>query len=133
MSSRAIEDFLSEGPWAVVGASTNRAKFGNKVLRCYLEHDRAPLFAVHPSEGEIEGVPTFANLGALPTPVRAISIITPPAVTEEVVRDAIAAGVRFAWMQPGAESAAAIGDAESAGISVIAGGPCVLVELGCRA
>jgi hypothetical protein len=35
-------------------------------------------------------------------------------------------------MQPGAESAAAIDLAEELGVSVIAGGPCLLVVLGYR-
>ena len=59
----------------------------------------------------------------------ALSIVTPPAITERVVEEAIAAGVRFLWMQPGAESEAAIARAEQAGVLVIARGPCMLVEL----
>jgi predicted CoA-binding protein len=79
---------------------------------------------------EIDGNPVFENLAALPEKVEAISIITPPAVTDQVVADAIAAGVKHIWMQPGAESPAAIQKAQDAGINVIHGGPCVLVELG---
>ena len=30
-----IEAFLASGPFAVVGASVDRAKYGNKVLRCF--------------------------------------------------------------------------------------------------
>ena len=127
-----IDAFLAEGPWAVVGASSNRAKYGNKVLRCYQQNDKAPLYAVHPRETEIEGVPAHPNLVSLPEAPRAISIITPPDVTEEVVHDAIAAGVEFLWMQPGAESQHAIEIAEHAGLGVIAGGPCLLVVLGYR-
>ncbi len=128
----AIDDFLADGPWAVVGASTDRAKFGNRVLRSYVSHGLAPVYGVHPIETEVEGVPTFPNLAALPETPRAISIITPPPVTDAVVADAIAAGVRFVWMQPGAESAAAIDAAAAAGLVVIAGGPCILVELNRR-
>jgi predicted CoA-binding protein len=45
------------------------------------------------------------------------------------MEDVIRSGARRVWMQPGAESGAAIRKAEAAGLSVIAGGPCVLVEL----
>ena len=69
-------------------------------------------------------------LAVLPVPVKAISVITPPAITEQVVRDAAAAGVTHIWMQPGAESDEAIRLAEAAGMAVIAGGPCLLVVLG---
>jgi predicted CoA-binding protein len=68
----------------------------------------------------------------LPVKAKAISVITPPAITERVVREAAAAGVTHLWMQPGAESEAAIHTAESLGMSVIAGGPCLLVVLGYR-
>ncbi len=127
-----IEEFLAAGPWAVVGASTDRAKYGNKVLRAYLQHAREPLYAVNPNVDEVEGVPCFANLVALPEAPRAVSIITPPDVTEVVVHDAIAAGAEHLWMQPGAESADAVAVAEHAGLAVVHGGPCLLVVLGYR-
>ncbi|MFN3183246.1 MAG: CoA-binding protein [Nannocystaceae bacterium] len=125
----SVDQFLSGESFAVVGASRDRSKFGNKVLRAYLDRDM-PVVAVNPREsGEIEGATVVATLADLPTPVHGVSIITPPAVTEKVVEDAIAAGIRHLWMQPGAESPRAIRAAEEAGLSVIAGGPCILVEL----
>ncbi|MFO0275734.1 MAG: CoA-binding protein [Planctomycetota bacterium] len=48
------------------------------------------------------------------------------------MQDAIAAGCRRLWFQPGAEDAGAIAAARAAGLSVIADGPCVLVALGFR-
>ena len=127
-----IRDFLAEGPWAVVGASTDRAKYGNKVLRAYLQNELGPLYAVHPREREIEGVATYPNLAALPERPRGVSIITPPAVTDAVVEEAIGLGVTHLWMQPGAESEEAIAAAEAAGLSVLAHGPCLLVAVGYR-
>ena len=126
-----IEDFLSAGPWGVVGASKDRAKYGNKVLRCYLQHGRE-VYAVNPRETEIEGVPSFKSVAELPAAVRALSIITPPPVSEQVVRDAARRGIAKLWMQPGAESPRAIELARELGLSLIAGGPCVLVVMGYR-
>ena len=127
-----IRDFLAEGPWAVVGASSVRAKYGNKVLRCYLQHEKLPVYPVNPRGGEIEGLRAYASLAALPEPALAASIITPPEVTESVVLEAARAGVKRLWMQPGAESPRAILSAEEHGLEVIAGGPCLLVVLGYR-
>ncbi len=127
-----IQAFLEVGPWAVVGASTDRAKYGNKVLRCYLQKERTPVFPINPHADEVEGVPAYARLGELPERARAASIITPPPVTESVVAEAIELGIEHLWMQPGAESERAIAAAEGAGLSVIAGGPCLLVVLGYR-
>jgi len=124
-----ITSFLESGPFAVVGASTDRSKYGNKVLRCYLQYGKE-VYPINPKAPEVEGQKAYAALAALPVKVRAISVITPPAATEQVVREAAAAGVKHIWMQPGAESDAAIRAAESLGMSVIAGGPCILVVMG---
>ena len=127
-----IDHFLRAGPWAVAGASNDRAKYGNKVLRCYLQHDRTPVYPVNPHADEVEGVRAYSDLAALPEPVRGLSIITPAHVTESLVEQAADAGIRRLWMQPGAESARALELAEERGLDVIAGGPCVLVVLGYR-
>jgi predicted CoA-binding protein len=124
-----IQQFLAAPSFGVVGASDDSRKFGNKVYRCYLEHDMKA-FPVNPVVKEIEGNEVYPNLGALPEKVESISVITPPPVTEKIVEDAIANGVKNIWMQPGAESKTAIDRATEAGVNVIAGGPCVLVELG---
>jgi len=128
---RTIEEFLARGPYAVVGASANRAKYGNKVLRCYLQHD-LEVYPVNPNRQQVEQLACYPDLAQVPTQVRCASVITQPEITESIVADAAAAGTRFLWMQPGAESSAAIDRAEQAGITVIAGGPCILVALGFR-
>jgi predicted CoA-binding protein len=130
--NQRILSFLEEGPWAVVGASNDRAKYGNKVLRCYMQKGKTPVYPVNPHAQEIEGLAAYPSLGALPRPARAASIITPPEVTETVVREAAELGIRYLWMQPGAESPRAIQLAQAAGIELIAGGPCLLVVLGYR-
>ncbi|WP_243382859.1 CoA-binding protein [Geothrix alkalitolerans] len=124
-----IQSFLASGPFAVVGASTDRSKYGNKVLRCYQQHGHE-VYPINPKAPEVEGLKAYPSLAALPVKVPAISVITPPAATEQVVREAAAAGVKHIWMQPGAESDAAVRAAESLGMSVIAGGPCLLVVMG---
>ncbi len=127
-----IRSFLEQGPWAVVGASTDRRKYGNKVLRCYLQKGKVPVHPVNPRDGVIEGLTAYRSLSELPWPARAISIITPPAVTETIVEEAARCGIRHLWLQPGAESPRALELAERAGLEVIAGGPCLLVALGYR-
>lgn len=126
-----IESFLAAGPYAVVGASRDRRKYGNKVLRCYLQHG-LEAFPVNPNAAEVEGVPCAPTLRDLPRVARGVSVITPPEVTARIVEDAAAAGARFVWMQPGAESASAVARAEQLGLTVIHGGACLLVALGFR-
>lgn len=127
----SIEAFLAGRVFAVAGASKDRNKYGNKVLRCYLQH-AIRVFALNPSASEIEGAPTFARLADLPEPVHGLSIVTPPPITERLVEECASAGIRHVWMQPGAESARAIERARELGLNVIARGPCLLVVLGYR-
>ncbi len=121
-----IKSYMSAGPYAVVGASSDRDKYGNKVLRAYQQHGME-VYPINPRATEIEGLKCYATLADVPVKLRGISVITPPAITEQVVEAAAAAGVRMVWMQPGAESPEAIRKAETLGMEVIAGGPCFLV------
>ncbi len=126
-----IAEFLSGSVFAVAGASSRRHKYGNMVLRCYLENGRRA-FAINPLEDVIEGQPAFKRLADLPERVHGLSIITPPAVTLQLVEDAAKLGIHRLWMQPGAESREALKLADELGLDVIAGGPCLLVVLGFR-
>jgi predicted CoA-binding protein len=126
-----IDAFLDSAVFAVAGASTNRDKYGNKVLRVYQQNGRK-VYPINPKADEVEGLPAFPDVASLPEGVEALSIITPPPITLQVVRAALARGIKHLWMQPGAENAEAITEAESAGANVVHGGPCVLVVLGFR-
>ena len=123
-----IARFLAIGSFAVVGASADRAKYGNKVLRCYQQHG-LPVVGVHPKLTTVEGLPCHPSLVAAGG-ARAVSVVAPPAAAAAIVADAAAAGVKHLWFQPGAEQAAAIATARQLGIEVIADGPCLLVALG---
>lgn len=124
-----IAAFLNGTPHAVVGASTDRGKYGNKVLRCYLQHGRKAI-PIHPNFADVEGVRAYPRLADVPAAIHGVSIITPPAVTERIVEEAGAIGIKHVWMQPGAESERAVERARELGMNVIAGGPCLLVALG---
>lgn len=129
--SAQIESFLAGDVFAVAGASRVRAKYGNKVLRCYQQNGRR-VFAINRHGEEVEGASGFTRLVDVPEPIHGLSIVTPPAITEQIVEDAAALGIRHLWMQPGAESEEAIERAQELGLECIAGGPCLLVVLGYR-
>ena len=124
-----FDKFFESDAFGVVGASANREKFGNKVLRVYLQHGKK-VIPVNPRESEIEGISCVADIQDLPPGVKSISVITPPQVTEQVVDKAIAKGIASIWMQPGAESPAAVEKCRKNNINVIADGSCILVVFG---
>lgn len=126
-----IADFFDGNLFAVVGASADRTKFGNKVLRLYQQH-RLEVVPVNPNARTVEGLRAVGRLSDMVVVPHAISIVTPPSVTEVVVDEAIGLGIQHVWMQPGAESAKAISMCRTTAVNVIHGGPCILVAVGCR-
>ncbi|MDB4695147.1 CoA-binding protein [bacterium] len=123
-----IEKFLAAKTYAVAGASNRQHKYGNKVFRALLAADRET-YPLNPVQSEIEGHRAYARLTELPLVPEALSIITPPEITRQVVNDAIAYGVKHIWMQPGAEDERASEAAYEAGLNVIDDGSCILVLL----
>ena len=69
---------------AVIGASQDRSKFGNKCVRAY-SHAGWTVYPVNPNATEVEGIPCARSLRDLPAKVRGVSVITPPDVTERIV------------------------------------------------
>ena len=92
-------------------------------------NDDRKVYPIHPALDLVEGHQAFTSVETLPEVPEALSIITPAAVTEKLVNQAIAVGIKQIWMQPGAEHAGAIAAAKAAGITVLAYGPCILVDL----
>jgi len=126
-----IERFLASPAFGVAGASADRSKYGNRVLRCYQQNGRKAI-PVNPREAVIEGVPCAHKVSDLPDEAKSLSVITPPAITETIVEEAIARGIENIWMQPGSESPKAVTRCREAGINLIADGSCILVVLGYR-
>jgi len=129
MTTNQIEFFLKSQAFAVLGASSNRSKYGNKVLRCYLQNGKT-VYPVNPHEELIEGLTVVSSIADLPKDVSSISVITPPEITELIVEESIRKGIQNIWMQPGAENEIAIKNCMEHQINVISGGPCILVTMG---
>ncbi len=126
---RKIDQFLAMPAFAVAGASTNREKYGNKVVRAYLQNSRT-VYPINPKAETVEGIRAYPDVASIPEGDFALSIVTPPAITHRVVKEALSRGVRLIWMQPGAENDEAMHAAETAGATLLHSGPCVLVALG---
>jgi uncharacterized protein len=124
-----IREFLAGEVFAVAGASNDRRKFGNQVLRSYLQAGKR-VHPIHPFLETVEALPAVKPIAELPERVHGLSIITPAPVTERLIEDAARAGIARVWLQPGAESRRALELAAELGLEAIARGPCLLVELG---
>ncbi|KAI8646857.1 CoA-binding protein [Parasitella parasitica] len=129
MASSLHKQFFQKPYFAVVGASTTRSKYGNKVLRWYQSND-LNVTPIHHKEVEIEKLATQPSIKELPSPKdTSISIITPPQVTLSVLKDAQVLGINNVWIQPGAEDQKVIDFAkDNKDMNIILGGSCILVE-----
>jgi predicted CoA-binding protein len=121
----AVDDFLSQRTLAVVGVSRDGKKFGNTIYK-ELRLKGYTVFPVNPNSESIMGERCYPSLSALPATVGGAVIVVPPVQTEQVVRDAAAAGIRHVWMQRGAESELAIRFCEKNDINAVHG-ECILM------
>jgi len=119
MTTRAaIDEFLAHKTIALVGVSRSGKKFGNAV-RKELSAKGYDLLVIHPEVEEIGGASCSRSLADVSGATRAAVLVTPPAETERLVREAAAAGIERIWMQQGAESEAAIAWCREQGIEVV--------------
>lgn len=122
-----IKEMLNEKTWAVVGASNNVDKFGYKVLK-KLSSEGYRVYPVNPKCDEIEGIRCYKSLKDLPETPVAVSVIVPPSVGLKILDDAVQAGIKRLWFQPGAESQEIIEKASELGLEIVYNN-CVLVVL----
>ena len=113
-----ISDFVNRRTWAIVGASNDPSKFGNRVFRS-LRGAGYTVYPVNPRGGQIDGVEVYASLADLPESPEVVDMVVPPAVTAKVVEEMQELGLTRVWMQPGAESSAAIAYCHEHGIQVV--------------
>jgi predicted CoA-binding protein len=97
--------FFTSPSFAVAGASQSPSKFGYRILTWYHEHS-LPVTPINPSRPSISlpsrTYSTVSNVSSLPSPSStAISFLTPPYVTRQVLEEAKKAGVKAVWLQPG--------------------------------
>jgi predicted CoA-binding protein len=112
---------------AIIGASNDRAKFGNKAVRAFLRRGYT-VFPVNPKETIIEGLSAFRNLGEIPARPNLVSVYLPPPVLLKILPDIAAKGCDELWLNPGTESAEVLALAEQLKLNVIQA--CSIVGLG---
>lgn len=111
----------------VIGASTDRSKFGNKAVRAYVQQGFT-VWPVNPKEPVVEGLAAFASIADVPGRPDLISVYLPPPVTLKVLPAIAAKGCDELWLNPGTESDAVLAEAERLGLNVIQA--CSIVSVG---
>lgn len=113
---------------AVLGASRDRGKYGNKSVRA---HARAgwQVFPINPRADQIEGLPAYRSLKELPVEaLDRVSVYLPPTIGITLLDEIAACHPREVWLNPGSESEELLAAAEKLGLPVICA--CSIVDVG---
>lgn len=108
----------SEKSIAVIGASADRKKFGNKCVRAYNSLGWQ-VFPINPKEEEIEGLKCYHSITNLPFLPSRVSIYLPPQITANLIPAFSSLGVKEVFLNPGAESDELIQKLKAAGIKPV--------------
>ncbi len=103
---------------AIVGASADRSKFGNRAVRAYAAHGYE-VYPVHPKEERIEGLKCYRSVLEIPVRLNRVSLYLPPAVGLKVIEEVAKKKPDELFLNPGSESDELIAKAESLGLKVI--------------
>lgn len=112
---------------AIIGASNDRAKYGNKSVRAHLK-EGFTVYPVNPKETQIEGLPAFKSISDVPVRPDRVSVYLPPPLVQKILPDIAARGCDELWLNPGTESDEVLKEASRLGLNVIQA--CSIVDLG---
>jgi uncharacterized protein len=103
---------------AVIGASSDRTKYGNRAVRAY-QAQGWTVYPVNPKEAVIEGIPAYPTIADVPQPVDRASLYVPPSVGIQLL-DAISAHrVKELWVNPGSGSPELLARADKLGLATV--------------
>lgn len=101
---------------AVIGASSDRRKYGNKCVRAY-QRAGYRVYPVNLSEDEVEGEPVHRHVGDVPADLDLVALYLPPPRTMKVLAEIAAKGAADGvFFNPGTWDAGVIAEAERLGI-----------------
>jgi uncharacterized protein len=112
---------------AVIGASNDRSKFGNKAVRAFLQQGYT-VHPVNPGAASIEGLPAFRSIRDVPGRPLMIAVYVPPPVLLGILSDIAAKGCDELWLNPGTASDEVLTEAGRLGLNVIQA--CSIVGVG---
>ena len=103
---------------AVVGASTDRRKFGNRAVRAFLA-DGFTVIPINPGEREVEGQVAYASVLDVPGPIDMATVYVQPDVGMGLLDEFARKGIPEIWFNPGSESDALMAEARKRGLNAI--------------
>ncbi|MCR4435343.1 MAG: CoA-binding protein [Clostridiales bacterium] len=121
------EVMLEKRVWAVVGASNNPEKYGNKIYR-RLKSEGFRVYAVNPNHETVEGDRCYRNLASLPEKPEVVGMVVSPENGRPVIEEAARLGIGNIWLQPGTYDRELLDLIREKGLNAVQA--CVLTALG---
>ena len=112
---------------AVIGASSDRRKFGNKALRAF-QAEGYRVIPINPNEREVEGIPTYASVLDVPERIDMATVYVQPEVALSLLPELEQKRIAEIWLNPGADSDELLTEAGRRKLNVIAA--CSIVAIG---
>src|SRR5579871_5018543 len=103
---------------AVIGASGDRRKYGNKALRAYRAQGHV-VVPIHPTAAMVEGERAYARVTDYPGSIDEATLYVPPEIGVRVLDDVAAKGIRSVWLNPGADAPEVVARARALGLTPI--------------
>jgi predicted CoA-binding protein len=112
---------------AVIGASSNRSKFGNKAVRAFLNQGYT-VIPINQTEATVEGLTAYRSVLEVPGPIDLATFYVAPAVGRAVLEDVAKKGIREVWFNPGADSPDLVERARALALTPLVG--CSILRIG---
>ena len=112
---------------AVVGASRDRRKFGNKAVRAF-RHRGYDVIPINPKGGIVEGIPVYASVLDVTRAIDMATVYLQPAIAERVLDEIAQKGIKEVWLNPGADGVGVVARARALGMDPIL--DCSIVGIG---
>jgi predicted CoA-binding protein len=114
---------------AVIGASSDRQRFGNKALRA-LRDKGYGVIPINPKEAEVEGEKSYASVLDVPVPIDMATFYVSPAVGLGLLDDVVKKGIPEVWFNPGADGPQVVERARSLGLNTVVA--CTILRIGAQ-
>jgi len=112
---------------AVVGASPDRHKFGNKALRAFREAGYRAI-PITPNHATVEGETAYATVGDYPGEIDMATIYVPPQIADQILESLAKKGIGEVWFNPGADDPGVLARARTLGLRPIQA--CSIIGIG---
>src|SRR6187399_2611737 len=114
---------------AVIGASSDRRKYGNKALRAYRQQGYV-VVPVNPHETEIEGEPAYRSVLDYPGTIDEATLYLRADAGLAVMDEIAQKGIPQVWLNPGADAPEVVARAQALGIRPVVA--CSILGVGGR-